>query len=283
MRRLLLVLAFGAAALAQPTPTNPVRFVTTNPSGACAANSPLRYNTTNGALSGCNAGTWAVIGGGSPGGTTGQIQFNAGSTTFGGFTLSGDCTANTSTGVITCTKINGTTPGGSCTNQVVTSISSSGVPTCGSVSNAMLTNPATTVNGQTCTLGSSCTVSLSLDPSNVITGPTFTFGNATYNSGIYFNRNATPSTAVTGTLPTAAANSQFCVSNSNNGSAADTGALTVQTSASGQYIIYSDGTLTASGGYIVTSGAAADLVCVVGVDSTHWQLVTCSNQDCVKH
>lgn len=37
-----------------------------------------------------------------PGGTTGQIQYNAGSGLFGGFTMSGDCTTNTTTGVITC-------------------------------------------------------------------------------------------------------------------------------------------------------------------------------------
>lgn len=53
-------------------------------------------------------------------------------------------------------KVNGSTPGGTCTNQVVTSISSSAIPTCNSVANVMLTNASTTVNGQTCTLGSSC-------------------------------------------------------------------------------------------------------------------------------
>jgi len=49
--------------------------------------------------------------------------------------------------------------GTSCTNQVVTAINqSTAAGTCSSVANAMLTNPATTVNGQTCTLGSSCNV-----------------------------------------------------------------------------------------------------------------------------
>lgn len=53
-------------------------------------------------------GTWVTPAGGSatPGGTSGQIQFNnAGS--FGGYTQSGDCTTNTGTGVITCTKTGG--------------------------------------------------------------------------------------------------------------------------------------------------------------------------------
>jgi hypothetical protein len=107
-------------------------------------------------------------GGGSPGGTNGQIQYNA-SGSFGGFTMSGDCTINTSTGVIACpgsasngqllydktgtiggltmmgdcsintstgaincSKINGVTPGGSCSGSTpfVASLSSQAVPTC---------------------------------------------------------------------------------------------------------------------------------------------------------
>jgi hypothetical protein len=46
------------------------------------------------------------VGGGTPGGTAGQIQFdNAGA--FGGFTASGDATINTSTGAVTVTKTGG--------------------------------------------------------------------------------------------------------------------------------------------------------------------------------
>lgn len=45
-------------------------------------------------------------GGGTPGGSSGQVQFNSAGS-FGGFTVSGDCTLVTSTGVITCTSING--------------------------------------------------------------------------------------------------------------------------------------------------------------------------------
>lgn len=43
-----------------------------------------------------------------PGGTTGQIQYNAGSGLFGGFTMSGACTINTTTGVITCSPLTST-------------------------------------------------------------------------------------------------------------------------------------------------------------------------------
>jgi hypothetical protein len=50
--------------------------------------------------------------------------------------FSGDCTTPGGSGVLTCTKINGTTPGGTCTNQAVTALSSSAVPTCTTVTSA---------------------------------------------------------------------------------------------------------------------------------------------------
>lgn len=56
---------------------------------------------SNSGLIGCHA-----AGSGSPGGSVGQVQFNSAGS-FGGFTLSGDCTLNTSTGVITCSSIGG--------------------------------------------------------------------------------------------------------------------------------------------------------------------------------
>ena len=56
------------------------------------------------------------------------------------------------------------------------------------------------------------------------------------------------------------------------------GALTIQTSAAGQFIIFTDGTLSASGGYVISGGAARDSACVVGVDSTHWMTV-CIQRD----
>jgi hypothetical protein len=50
-------------------------------------------------------------GSGTPGGSAGQIQYNIGGTSFGGFTQGGDCTTDTSTGLITCLLLNGTAPG----------------------------------------------------------------------------------------------------------------------------------------------------------------------------
>jgi len=91
-------------------------------------------------------------------------------------------------------------------------------------------------------------------------------------TGYSFNQHATAAQAVTYTLPTAQAGRQYCVANSFNGSAANTGVLTIATSASGQFIVFTDGTLTATGGNVTSGGAAADAACVVGIDSTHWQL-----------
>ncbi|MGB8834167.1 MAG: hypothetical protein WCC95_18595 [Candidatus Sulfotelmatobacter sp.] len=109
---------------------------------------------------------------------------------------------------------------------------------------------------------------------NVTTGATLTFGTTgtACSSCYYDNEEATAGTAITGTLPTASAGLQYCIDNAYNGSAANTGTLEILTSAAGQYIIYTDGTLSASGGYVISGGAARDSACVRGVDSTHWML-----------
>jgi len=112
------------------------------------------------------------------------------------------------------------------------------------------------------------TVSVTISTSSPVTVST------TLSSAFYYNQNATAGTAMTFNLPTAAAGKQFCIANSNNGSAANTGVLTIQTSATGQFIIFTDGTLSATDGNVTSGGAAADAACVVGVDSTHWQLYT---------
>lgn len=182
---------------------------------------------------------------------------------------------------------------------------------------------STTVNGVTCTLGSTCTVTAAAGtltgttlnstvvtssltalgtiaslvatssalgtatatsllasgnvdgtaPVTITIGTTASLG-GTFRSGYTLNQEATAATAVTYTLPTAAAGRQYCVGNSWNGSAATTGVLTVNTSASGQFIIFTDGTLSATGGNVTSGGAAADAACFVGVDATHWQQYT---------
>jgi hypothetical protein len=109
---------------------------------------------------------------------------------------------------------------------------------------------------------------------NVTTGATLTFGTTgtACSSCYYMNQEATAATAITGTLPTAAAGLQYCIADSYNGSAPTTGTLEILTSASGQFIIFTDGTLSATGGYVISGGAARDSACVVGIDSTHWML-----------
>lgn len=108
-------------------------------------------------------------------------------------------------------------------------------------------------------------------PMTVTTTATATLGGA-FSSGYTMNQEATAATAITYTLPTAAAGKQYCVANSYNGSAPTTGTLELLTSASGQFIIYTDGTLSATGGFVQSGGAARDAACVVGIDSTHWML-----------
>ena len=115
----------------------------------------------------------------------------------------------------------------------------------------------------------SCGTSAPLATVTITTGTT-----ATLSTDYTFNQNATAGAAVAYTLPTASAGNQKCVANSYNGSAADTGVLTVNTSASGQFVIFTDGTLSASGGNVTSGGAAADAACFVGLDTTHWQQYT---------
>ena len=110
----------------------------------------------------------------------------------------------------------------------------------------------------------------------VTTGTTATLG-GTYQKTLVYNEEATAAAAVTYTLPTAVAGKIFCAFNANSGGTPDTGVLTLQTSAAGQYIVFSDGSNSASGGYVSSSGAAGDAACVAGIDSTHWQFVLGGN------
>ena len=67
-----------------------------------------------------DAGAACSSGSGTPGGSANQIQYNVSGTSFGGFTLSGDCTLVVSTGVVTCTKTNGTAFGTFATQNYAT-------------------------------------------------------------------------------------------------------------------------------------------------------------------
>jgi hypothetical protein len=208
-----------------------------------------------------------------------------------GFT-SGDCVEPTSSGgswtIVDAGGACGISGGG------VTSVSNSDgtltiSPTSGAAVASLALGHANTWSGQQTfvapVLGAATATSLLASgivdgeaPVTLTTGASCTLGTASgcnsvaYNSGYTYNQEATAATAVTYTLPTAAAGKQYCVGNSYNGSAATTGTLELLTSASGQFIIFTDGTLSATGGYVISGGAASDAACVVGVDSTHWQL-----------
>jgi hypothetical protein len=76
--------------------------------------------------------------------TAGQIRVAASATSFPPVSMSGDATI-ASTGAVTVTKLNGTTPGGTCSaGNFVSTISASGVPTCTTpaTGGAPTTNPA---------------------------------------------------------------------------------------------------------------------------------------------
>ena len=99
---------------------------------------------------------------------------------------------------------------------------------------------------------------------------------ATLSTAYTVNNEATAAQAVAYTLPTAAAATidipGFCVDNGSGAGGANTGILTVNTSASGQFIIFTDGTLSATGGNVTSAGAARDGACFIGIDATHWMM-----------
>lgn len=96
---------------------------------------------------------------------------------------------------------------------------------------------------------------------------------ATLSTCFTVNQEATAGAGVTYTLPTAESGLQRCIDSGWNGSAADTGVLTLAASASGQFLVFTDGTLSATGGNVTSGGAARDGACVYGIDSTHWMFL----------
>ena len=107
-------------------------------------------------------GSWASVTL-APGGSSGQIQYNNGGA-LGGFTVSGDGTLNTSTGILTVTKTNGSTFGNCATQssrEITSGTSTTLTPTADCNISVKLPSPAAfTVNlpsspssGETHTIG----------------------------------------------------------------------------------------------------------------------------------
>jgi hypothetical protein len=237
MRRLaILALLWPAAMLAQVA--NPsIVLVGSAPSGACSSGLPDQQVLSTGILYSCQSGTWTAFGSAAGGDT---ITSPNSTITVGGTSSATTLDFNLAHANTWSATQTFTAPAlGAAT---ATSLLASG--------NVDGTAPTTITTGTTASLG------------------------GTFKSGYTWNQEATAATAVTYTLPTAAAGLQYCVGNSWNGSAPTTGVLTLSTSASGQFIIFTDGTLSATGGNVTSGGAAADFACVVGIDSTHWQLST---------
>lgn len=278
-----------------------ITFVSAAPSGACVNGSSLQVVVSTGALYSCQSGAWASISGGSGGSGTvtsvGVTTANGVSATGGPITGSGSFTF--ALGAITPTTVNNITITQPATSATLTLVQGSTLATSGAFSTTFLASANsvfTLPNGSNTLVGISNTATLSnktfvapvlgaatatsllasgnvdgTAPVTITTGTTATLG-GTFRSGYTYNQEATAATAVAYTLPTAAAGLQYCVGNSWNGTASATGVLTVNTSASGQFIIDATGALSGTGGHVTSGGAAADGACFVGVDATHWQM-----------
>jgi len=223
-------------------------------------------------------GTAATVNTGTSGGTLGLLNANL---TFSGSNAYGTPAS------LTLSNATGLPPGGIASQSNATFIAnvsgSAAVPTAASLpttANALWKGNANgqpaasslTDNGTNVTGTEPLLVSNIIDgeaPVTITTGASASLG-GTYNSGYTFNQEGTANTAVTYTLPTPAAGKQYCVKNSNNGSAADTGTLEIIVANTGTQSIIYNGTKSSSG-YIISGGAAGDSACVVGISSTQWE------------
>lgn len=224
----------------------------------------------------CYTGSWATPTGSGTvvSATAGQLYYNAA----GGATATGNANATISSGALTLGQA------ASVQGSLVLAGSAGGATTLAAQSSGggTLTLPGgtDTIVGRA-TTDTLTSKSLNCFSGNTCIGPVIPTAittstpisvTTTNPNEFYWNQHATAATAITYNLPTAAAGLQFCFKNSYNGTAANTGAITINTSAAGQFIIDVDGSIGSTGGHIASGGAGGDGACVVGVDSTHWQV-----------
>lgn len=188
---------------------------------------------------------------------------------------SGDC-GITSLGVVTCTKLNGVAYSASPSTNTVPVVTGSNTITYEAVPNAALANSATTVNGVTCTLGSTCSVtsattSLTIGTTTISGG---TDGRIEFNNAGVLGEKATSGsgsvildTSPTLTTPNLGTPTALVLTNATGtptsiGLANGTG-LPLSTGVTGQLPLANGGTnanLTASNGGIFYSTASAGAI-----------------------
>jgi hypothetical protein len=176
--------------------------------------------------------------------------------------VSGDTTI-TNAGVTTTAKVNGVSYNTSPSTNTVAVVTGTNATTYEAVPNAALANASTTVNGTTCTLGSTCApVATAPLATGSSTGNVFTAPNG------YFICTAT----CTVTPPVPAAGYEFCVMNADN----TTGVITLGAlGSSARYEATSRAAYgTAGTGTLSSAGAVGDQLCLVGLDSTHYLTAT---------
>jgi hypothetical protein len=128
----------------------------------------------------------------------------------------------------------------------------------------ILNNPAAGTYNIVCSSSSSCSPTTATGSASTVTvvstsGSPYTM---TGQTGFYWNNS---SGAFTWQLNIPVANVQYCYANYPG----KTSALTIK-STTGVYISYKGVIGTVTTGTLVSSGAAGDAICLVGIDSTHY-------------
>lgn len=128
----------------------------------------------------------------------------------------------------------------------------------------VVSTASTTVNGTTCTPGGSCTVTAAASATTLASGTSVSLSAPRQ----YYVCTGT----CTVTPPVPAAGYEFCVLNGDNVS------TVITMAALGSSAMYESTARTSYGtagtGTLVSGGAAADKVCIVGLDSTHYLTVS---------